>query len=341
MTTQYRRQYGDTYVDGNATAHLGDQHNTNNVRIEAVYLARQNELDLPRIVSRKGRSRKTASRIANNGHSYRKPVKKPRNDRAPQKSQTDTSVLQRLDGDHAIARIPPGTDMGLLHQLRRLAQPFLQPATTDEPPSRSDVGKQLDVTKTKQSIISSSIPGGRERNLLLIGTTILSCVLGKDVLPDEAVNLARRWLQDKNTSILLMLLLVGLYRFVLTPRIVTNPSLESVILEDAYGRLRSISIDVCRSFPILSSFLETHYEETLGTTAGALVKARQFHLTLESRRGAVVDPKDWRVEDFRVGRRVVNSVYVDREAPECLLCSATFVMTAFGEFRWYVNKSFT
>lgn len=342
MTARQHRRYGDTYIDGNATAHLGDKLTTNNIRIESVYFALQNELGLPSIKTRKRPLQRALLRDPNQRQLKRVAVQELSERPAKKKCQKSSNCVEDL----ASGSVSNRNGLGELRRppgwLPNVSQLLLKPIMANRTSLQHDTCELSKDTSFNNNTSDALQITGPDRDLLLVGTTIISCVLGCNLLPTDAAAVVRRWSQDKPASLLLMVLLFGFYRFLLTSRISINPcplDTHSITLEDAYGRLRPVSIDICRSFSILSSFLDMHYEETSGTTAGALVRAGRFHLMLESRYGMVVDSRHWLMQHFRPGSRIVNSVYVDREAALCLSCSTPLDVSAFGDFLWYVSSA--
>jgi len=174
-----------------------------------------------------------------------------------------------------------------------------------------------------------------EHDLPLLFAGIMSYVFGQNVSVDDVSVFLGQCLQNHILGLLTCVLGIGLYRYIMKRCTVTIPfTAERLILEDAYGRTRPFSLDMCMDYDLFKKFLEVHYQDTTGTAAGALVKTGQFHIMLGSRRGKILERSNWRCDLLKPGYRVVNSVYVNKEDATCLTCATVMTVTALGEFHW-------
>lgn len=173
-----------------------------------------------------------------------------------------------------------------------------------------------------------------EHDLALLFAGIMSYIFGQTVSVNDVSIFLTECQQNHILGVLTCILGIGLYRYIVTRCATTPLAVNQLILEDAYGRIRPFSTDVCMDFDILKKFLEVHYQDTAGPVGAALVKVGQFHVMLGSRRGKVFGRTDWNRNLVKSGYRIVNSVYVNKEDAKCLTCATVMAVTGLGEFHW-------
>ncbi|KAJ9662044.1 hypothetical protein H2198_001586 [Neophaeococcomyces mojaviensis] len=171
-----------------------------------------------------------------------------------------------------------------------------------------------------------------EHDLALLFAGIMSYIFGQTVSVNDVSIFLTECQQNHILGVLTCILGIGLYRYIVTRCATTPLAVNQLILEDAYGRIRPFSTDVCMDFDILKKFLEVHYQDTAGPVGAALVKVGQFHVMLGSRRGKVFGRTDWNRNLVKSGYRIVNSVYVNKEDAKCLTCATVMAVTGLGEF---------
>lgn len=176
------------------------------------------------------------------------------------------------------------------------------------------------------------------RNFFVFCAASLSLLLSRNVSAKDMLEFLSRCRQDQLMPVLTFMLGIGLYHYLAMCSFSSMPTTQDLLtLEDAYGRSRTITMDVCVDFRILRHFLEAHYRQMSGKAGEALIKAGQFHLLLGSRRGIVIKAEDWSTPGrIKSGSRIVNSVFLSVNDTRCLYCGNMFVVTQIGEFNWSV-----
>lgn len=176
------------------------------------------------------------------------------------------------------------------------------------------------------------------RDFLVFCAASLSVLLSRNVSMEDMVEFLSKCRQDQLMPLLTFMLGIGLYRYLAMCSFSSMPTTQDFLtLEDAYGRSRTITMDVCVDFRILRHFLEAHYRQMSGKAGEALIKAGQFHLLLGSRRGVVIKDEEWSTPGrIKRGSRIVNSVFLSVNDAKCLYCGNIFVVTQNGEFNWLV-----
>lgn len=194
----------------------------------------------------------------------------------------------------------------------------------------------------KGELVKSDMHTCATNDLPMLLTGILSYIVGQNLSVKDVSHLLIICQEHQLLGLVTCVIWIGLYRYFMARRLVMAPSYpDKLFLEDAYGRSRSFSPDICADFDILTRFLEVHYRDTAGTTAGVLVTAGQFYLMLGSRRGRAFSRRDWRNLVLKPGYKLVNSVYISRDNMECLICHITMTVTpSLGEFHCPLCKAY-
>lgn len=140
--------------------------------------------------------------------------------------------------------------------------------------------------------------------------------------------------QGDLAPLLFLLLFVTAYRYYTMRNICQAPSLPSYILEDAYGSMRQVSMDVLTDYSICREFRQAHYRNENRNVGAKLVATDSFHLMLGSQRGSAVGITNWTilVSKIQPGRRLVNVLYVESYDKACIVCKSTLIVTEYGEF---------
>ena len=158
----------------------------------------------------------------------------------------------------------------------------------------------------------------------------LSCrnVSGKDVS-----RVIARCQQDRLLPLLSTLLGFGIARYLYSGQIgkaLTGLTGDCILFEDAFRKETPVPMSTCQDFSILKAFLEVHYR---GTTGEVFAKTGRFNLMLGSRRGLVIRGSDWSSRGcIKPRQRVVMSVYLSTDTPECTKCQSELIVSANGDF---------
>lgn len=317
------RQPGNTYgnisAGGKTNLQLGDRSIKNCINIQTAYITLQDELELPQPQLLQSGPYKDLATDGLHGalaesrvSGYNSTGKRRRND-------------EDVSQDHPARK----AECRGLSFTRRQPSSSLS-AARDPLSSRSNVSPRDDV------VLDNGQPHA-VYELLLTLAAVLSFVMGRNVSPEDLADFIRKCQHDQLLPAMTFLLGIGLYRYFSSRRLLQNPSCmsqERITLEDAYGRLRLLSLDICSDFNVLKSFLESHYRDTTASTGEALVKAGQFNLILGSRRGNILHPSKWRNNRLTPGSRIINSVYMKSNDGKCFLCQKTLIVSELGEFHW-------
>lgn len=181
--------------------------------------------------------------------------------------------------------------------------------------------------------INSDVHTFSTNDVSMLWTGIISYIVGQNLSVKDISDLLIVCQERQLLGLLTCAIWIGFYKYFMTRRLKIALSCSNkVFLEDAYGRSRSFSPYTCADFDILTRFLEVHYRDTTGTTAGALVIAGQFYLMLGSRRGKTFTRRNWRDLVIKPSYKLVNSVYIRRDNAECPSCQVKMTITPLGEF---------
>lgn len=289
LRKRQRAQYGVTKIGGNAQVHQGDSYKTQHIVVKKAYVRYREDLNLPRL-------------------------------RALQQLSENQSLLQESGEaglqatssyDAAIPKFVLTGWAGLLH----IAANTLSCRINSR---KNQISWNSHGQITYQDATSNS---GSE--FFMVVFTLLSYVIGQNVPLEELGDLLRSC--QKNQVLGLMTALLGLATYQCFTKHSIKPisSPPGLLLQDAYGHERCVSLDVCADSELFFQFLTVHYRSFNGAAAVEFVKTGQHHLTIGSRRGPYVDPSSWSVDELPVGTKLIDSVYVFRQSTSvnCLICS--------------------
>lgn len=303
---------------------LGDRNIKNVISIQTAYITLQDELELPQ------------PHLLQDSHYTNLAVDGLQGALAVGRTSRHAHTCKQRHDDGGKSQDQPAHQTlcrGLSYTQRRPTTNSVPKCVTAECDSSSSVAN----ASPENRLVLDQGQSRAVYELLLTLATILSCILGRNVSPDDLSHFIRKCQHDQLLPAMTFLLGIGLYRYFSSRRLLQNPSCmgqERITLEDAYGRIRLLSLDICGDFGIFKAFLESHYRETTALTGEALVKAGQFNLILVSRRGNILHPSKWRTHRITPGSRVVNSVYMKSSDGKCFVCQKTFIVSELGEFYW-------
>ena len=301
-----QRRYGGTRIGGHAKVQLGDRQVIRNT-----YIQLQHELDLPTLQALKEvlEHKQAVGSLSRAGW-----------------SKNNTKPYEDDESEHE--RRPRFDLRSWCSQLWW--------ASALKTYSRSDRSAIYEDT-----LITTRDIGLHKLDLPLLFAGIVSYMFRKNVSVERITSFLALCQENQLLGLMTFVLGLRLYQYILTRRLTIAPSCPNpFLLEDAYGCTRPFSIDVCGDYGFFVNFLEFHYRDNARATGQKLIKAGQFQLLLGSRRGQLLDHRNWKAEIFRPGHRLVNSVWVDREETKCLTCDAAMMVMTRGEFHCTACNSF-
>lgn len=355
------QKYGSSIIDGNATVHQGNQYIINKVQIIAAYERLQDQLGLPTIEEVRALRGETVIEVPQNvagtwsnkispfaktKNNSESPCLSARNFRTNKlhtngDKDPEQPVISQ-DSNHYSTNKDTDAQATLVFKFFKLvARSFSLPSPLSLPsfskvkpntsfsashssPTIDDDSDNLQTQVQKQEHVPVE--------LLVFLVAVTPFIVDRRLSISAFLSQCR---QEPMVVLLATILFLGIWRYRFSIRIPSSPSFASgILLEDACGRPRLVSLDVCLDFSIFKHFLEFHYRETTSTVAEALIKAGQFHLMLGSRRGKVLMESNWDSSVFKPGYRIVNSVYISRDEAKCLRCTEPMTVTPMGEFHW-------
>lgn len=327
------KKYGNTTVGGRAKVQLGDSQITKSYHVGAVNLiVPEKLLQLRRgaaaNVDAKGRRVRLDKRLRernNNIGSSKGALVKRGQDYAC--AICDKAVFHEVEDGQPDLEHLVGYVENLLYKLWRppLVSPWANSLSAEPDQHESQA---LVKTHSDRAVVV--------RDHSMVGAFLLSWIIGKNVSAEEVVEFLFNCRHDDLVPLLLLTLCIGAYRYYTLRTVCRAPTQQFLMLEDAYGFPRQISMDVLIDYSVFQRFLYVHYRDAGRTTGAALVEANQFHLMLGSRRGMVIGSTNWNaaVNNIKPGRYVINAVYVSAYDTSCLTCDSNLIVTEFGEFHW-------
>lgn len=362
--------YGDNQIGGHARVQLGDRRIThhNHFHIGAVYLPYNERCEPLRIASKQNGTPQTLqhARGIDSGARRQYDVNRLKKSRSHESGRPGpraqghkegriesidalTSISLRAQSAPGLVASPLakhmdwkdiGQPMLILHDwlVRNQCIPRIQNGNIQKNHEERLVKHDNSFTAGDSATTVSSLSpqDHARREFLVLCAAILTCILGRNVSVHDILEFLSKCRHDQLMPVLTFLLGIVIYRYIAMSTIGRPPAAQHfLMLEDAYGQPRSLTLDVCIDFGILRKFLEVHYQQTNGKSGEALIRAGRFHLMLGSRRGRVIDAQDWSVPGrIKAGSRIVNSVYLTLDDTRCLRCQSPFTVTGNGEFHW-------
>lgn len=327
--------YGNTTVGGNGTVQLGDRQVTNHFTIGQAYFSLTGEFyDTSGGSHTSGigtQSRPPGDQAAQGkerAHTENGRIKKrgrPRKEKCSERARQCQDSSSGSSMDQFLLRVLSTVLPVSGHQSSSSASsPPRSPPTSYEPLSPN--------WNCRSSPFENRDRPEHEIEMLL--SCLSSYIRRKNISVDDPKSFLRACQHDPYLTTLISAICTGLCKPSTAQLLKAAPSPKTLTLEDAYGRTRPISMDICVDFQLLKRFLEVHYENIGGKAGHALVKAGQFHVMLGSRRGKAIGRDEWQHHDFQPDWRLVNSVYVSKEEAKCPGCQVDMAVTAQGEFHW-------
>lgn len=361
-------RWDNTIVSGSATLHQGDNYITNHLHVLPEHLALlQTKLGLQPVRDRSAR-RKTRNRPPTGHHDdetqrrWEQGVQSQKdlipwssiplyNAIALTSSRQETSCLPLtptnapLPGIDTILLGTPAERTALYNLLQKLQQCVASWATSismkklqafTKLAATNHESQHLASTHTEIRLLRAQELQSETDHLLWICLVLITLFLGRDLSPKDVTNVAARIHQDRLFPFMCVLLTFVLTRWFYLCTIAGSLSIgDQLVLEDAYGMIKSIPLAVCQDWLLLKECLKTHYRETDGVAALSLVQADMFSLTLNSRQqGVAIRSEDWSRMVIKPGARIVNSVYVDTKQATCLTCLRKMRVDKTRKFVW-------
>lgn len=157
--------------------------------------------------------------------------------------------------------------------------------------------------------------------LIALFALVAACLCGRNISAADLARFLLKCQQDALLPLLTLTLGAALQRYICGAASRSmGLARDSVVLEDAYGYTRHVSLDICADYGMMRRFLESHYMEGHRAEGQALLAAGQSCLMIGSRRGRIIGRSRWPNVKFRPGLRVVNLLYVHFREWRCPIC---------------------
>lgn len=326
-----RKRYGNTNIGGRAKVQLGDTHLTKHITVDTLNLSlpdalvavlqhaitnvNQADQKLLSWNQRTPRSVPSKKCLAKGGVSSQ----------ALGPSTNDTVSIQHSDENVDIHSIPYMAQKWMRSLLHRPVSSVEAQAIVQIPENGD---QRLVHTGPSREVVL--------RDHGIVALTVLSCIARKNISMTDLIGYMASLANDDLLPLLLMVICIGMYRYITAQPISRAPPQLFWEMEDAYGFSMQLSMDVLVDYSVFQQSLSAHYRNSNRSAGAALVSINRFHLVLGSRRGIAISNHNWSTAatHIKLGRKVINAVFFDTENRKCLTCQTGMIITDCGEFHW-------
>lgn len=326
-----RKRYGDTNIGGKAKVQLGDTHLTKHITVDTLNLSLPDELVavLQHAITNVNQADQKLL-----FWNQRTPRSVPSKKRSTIGGVSSQSLGPLTNDTVSIRHSDENVDT---HSILSMAQRWMR-SLLQRPASSVEAQTIARIPRIDDRAL---VHTGSSREVVLrdhgiIALTVLSCMARKNISMPDLIGYMTSFASDDLLPLLLMVICIGMYRYITAQSISRAPPQLCWDMEDAYGFSIQLSMDVLVDYSVFQQSLSAHYLKSNRSAGAALVSINRFHLLLGSRRGIAISNHNWSTAATHIksGRKVINAVFFDTENRKCLTCQTDMTITDCGEFHW-------